>query len=120
MEEKALNTKFDRLLSKAALDELARMSVLHLFLDIRVDDSLGYVQGMAMGRRSEGAEVVWEEVAVGLGHLLVGLQFLALKYCYEYHRIDEIVLRGAQSEVILQGRKKACVPMWREGDRQFG
>jgi hypothetical protein len=31
------------------------MSVLHLFLDIKVEDSVGFVQGMAMGRRAEGA-----------------------------------------------------------------
>jgi hypothetical protein len=60
-------------------------------------------------------------MAVGIGHLLIGLHFLALKYTYEYRRIEEIVLKGSQSEVMLRGRKRACVPLWsREGERQFG
>ena len=29
------------------------MSVLHVFVDIRVDDTLAYVQGMAMGKKGE-------------------------------------------------------------------
>jgi hypothetical protein len=31
---------------------------------------------------------MWEEVAVGLGHLLIGLNLLVLKYSYEYKRIQ--------------------------------
>ena len=37
-----------------------------------------------MGKRSEGVDINWEEVAVGLGHLLVSLNFLVMKYNYEY------------------------------------
>ena len=33
------------------LDELSRMSVVHLFAEIKVNDNLGYVQGMAIGKR---------------------------------------------------------------------
>lgn len=34
--------------------------------------------------------------------------------------MESVVLRGAQSEVLLRGRKKACVPQWKEGEKQFG
>lgn len=106
VEEKSLNTKFDRQLAKNNLEDLSRLSVLHRFLDIRIDDTLGYVQGLAMGRR-EGTEINWEEIGVGLGHLLAGLSFLATKYCYEYRKVEEVVVRGGQSEVVGRGKKRS-------------
>jgi hypothetical protein len=36
------------------------MSVLHLFLDIKVDDNCAYIQGMSMGKRSESTDISWE------------------------------------------------------------
>jgi hypothetical protein len=35
------------------IDELSKLSVIHLFMDIRVDDSIALVQGMALGKRAE-------------------------------------------------------------------
>lgn len=106
VEEKSLNTKFDKNQEKDTLEEMHRFSVVHMFMDIRVDDSLALIQGMAMGRRGESAEVSWEEVAVGLGHLLIGLNLLVLKYAYEYRKIQEVKLKGAQSEVWLRNKGK--------------
>lgn len=63
------------------------MSVLHMFLDIKVDDNLAFVQGMAMGKRGENVDISWEEVSIGLGHLLIGLNFLGTKYSYEFKKI---------------------------------
>lgn len=57
---------------------------------------------------------------MGLGHLLVGLHFLASKYGYEYQRVESVVLRGAQSEVLLRGRKKANSMHWKDGEKLFG
>jgi hypothetical protein len=37
---------------------------------------------MAMGKRAEGIDISWEEVAIGLGHLLITLNLLAMKYTY--------------------------------------
>jgi hypothetical protein len=47
------------------------MSLIHLFSNIVIDDSVAYIQGMPMGKKAEGTEISWEEVAVGLGHLLI-------------------------------------------------
>lgn len=82
------------------------MSVLHLFTDIVIDDNVALIQGMAMGKRSEGVDISWEEVAIGLGHLLLTLNILALKYTYDYRLIETIKFKGIQSEITLKNKKK--------------
>lgn len=82
------------------------MSVLHLFTDIVIDDNVALVQGMAMGKKSEGVDVSWEEVAVGLGHLLLALNILTMKYTYDYRLIENIKFKGIQSEITLKSKKK--------------
>jgi len=91
---------------KDHLDQLSQISLVHLFTDILVEDSVAFVQGMAMGKRAEGVEINWEEVAVGLGHLLVSLNFLVMKYNYDYKLIESIKFNGMLSEIILKQRKK--------------
>lgn len=59
VEEKSLHTKFDKNEGKELLEELSRVSVLHLFTDIVIDDNVALVQGMAMGKRSEGVDISW-------------------------------------------------------------
>ena len=80
--------------------------MLHLFTDIVIDDSVAFVQGMAMGKKAEGVDISWEEVAVGLGHLLFSLNFLAIKYSYDYKLIEKIKFCGMNSEISLRSRKK--------------
>jgi len=46
-----LNTKFDKNLEKELIEELSKLSVIHLFMDIKVDDSIALIQGMALGKR---------------------------------------------------------------------
>lgn len=58
------------------------MSVVHMFTNIVIDDNIALVQGMAMGKRSDGSDISWEEIAIGLGHLLITLNFLMQKYSY--------------------------------------
>ena len=64
------------------------MSIIHMFSDIVVEDNVAFVQGMAMGKRAEGIDISWEEVSVGLAHLLITLNFLAMKYTYPYKLIE--------------------------------
>lgn len=110
VEEKSLNTKFDKNQEKDVLEELSQLSVIHLFSDIVIDDNVALVQGMAMGKRAEGVDISWEEVAIGLGHLLITLNLLAMKYTYQYKLIEEIKFKGMLSEVILRKKKKRlCV-----------
>ncbi len=45
------------------------MGVLHMFTNIVIEDGVGFVQDLAMGKKGEGMEINWEEIAVGLGHL---------------------------------------------------
>ena len=78
-----------------------------MFAEIRVDDNLGFVQGMAMGKRGESAEVNWEEVAVGLGHLLITINLLVLKYKHQYRKIASIQLLGHQSIIRLKGKNRS-------------
>ncbi len=103
------------------MDELSKMSIVHLFTDIVIDDNVALIQGMAIGKRSEGLDVSWEEVAVGLGHLLITLNLLAMKYSYGYRFIEEVKLRGANSEIVLKNSKKR-VSVWaqRENERSMG
>lgn len=82
------------------------MSLIHLFSNIVIDDSVAYIQGMSMGKKAEGAEISWEEVAVGLGHLLITLNFLVVKYAYEYKLIEKIRFNGMHSEITLKNKKK--------------
>ena len=92
-----------------------------MFADIKVDDNIAYIQGMAMGKRIESAEVSWEEVAVGLGHLLITLNLLVLKYSYEYRCISNVKLLGPQTELQVRGRKhKYSLVNSHSSERQFG
>ncbi len=77
-----MNTKFDKQNQKDLFDSLSKISIIHIFTDIVIDDSLALVQGMAMGRKSENSEVSWQQVAIGLSHMLITLNFLALKYTF--------------------------------------
>lgn len=74
-----------------------------------------------MGKRSEGVDVSWEEVAVGLGHLLLAMNILGLKYTYDYRLIESIKLKGIQSEIILKKQKKRLY-VWnsKENEKQIG
>ena len=92
-----------------------------MFTDIVIDDNVALIQGMAMGKRSEGVDISWEEVAVGLGHLLITLNFLSMKYNYEYKLIEEIKLKGSSSEIILKNSKKRLF-LWcqRDNEKLFG
>lgn len=78
------------------------MSVLHVFVDIKVDDSLAYIQGMAMGKKGENVEISWEEVSIGLGHLLIGLNFLVLKYSYDFKKIEAVRTKGYTTHITLK------------------
>ena len=95
--------------------------MVHMFAEIIVDDNLAYVQGMAMGKRGDSAEVNWEEVAVGLGHLLITINLLVMKYRHEYRKIASIQLLGSQSEIHLKGKKRSYFVLnTRESERNFG
>lgn len=54
-----MNTKFDKQNEKDLFDSLSKISVIHLFTDIVIDDNLALVQGMAMGRKTENSDVSW-------------------------------------------------------------
>lgn len=82
------------------------MSMIHLFTNIVIDDNVAYIQGMPMGKKAEGIEISWEEVAVGLGHLLITLNFLVVKYGYEFKFIEKIRFNGMYSEIALKYKKK--------------
>lgn len=77
-----------------------------MFTNIVIEDGVGFVQDLAMGKKGEGMDIQWEEIAVGLGHLLVTFNLLAIKYTYEYRYIEEIKLKGMMSEVVLKSKKK--------------
>ncbi len=95
--------------------------MIHKFIDIKVDDTLAYIQGMAMGRKAESSDISWEEVAIGLGHLLIAFNFLVIKYGYEYKKIEAIKFKGMQSELMLFGKKKAYgLINSKETERSFG
>ena len=46
-------------MEKDCLDRLSKMSVIHIFTDIVIEDSVGFVQGMAMGKKTEGVDISW-------------------------------------------------------------
>ena len=45
-------------------------------------------------------------MAIGLGHLLMAVNFLVMKYNYEYKLIDSIKFEGMKSEIVLKNRRK--------------
>ena len=46
---------------------------------------------------------------MGLGHLLIAFNFLTLKYTYESRNIEEIKVKGMQSEILLRSKKRLTV-----------
>lgn len=48
-----------------------------------------------MGKRNETADISWEEVNAGLGHLYLSFNFLISNYNYEMRIIQDIRLKGS-------------------------
>jgi hypothetical protein len=43
-----------------------------------------------MGKRPDINDFPWDEFNIGLGHLLLGLNIMALKYDYSYAKFHQI------------------------------
>ena len=59
VEEKSTSTKFDKQFAKDHLEDMSKMSLIHLFTNIVIDDNVAYIQGMPMGKKSEGTDISW-------------------------------------------------------------
>lgn len=73
---------------RCIIDILGSNNLIHLFTGICVDDEMGYILNIPMGKYSN--EINWQEIAVGLGHIFIFFNYMTIKYAYTFKRIKDI------------------------------
>jgi hypothetical protein len=65
------------------MERLQRFNILSEVFKITCDGETGFINGLAIGKRSRNkSDIDWEEVNAGLGHLFVLFCFLVIKFDY--------------------------------------
>ena len=76
---------------------------------------------MTIGKKPDQAEVNWEETNAGISHLLLGYNYLAMKYGIPFTRIEDISIKGTLSEILVRNTSTyVSVCYTKENERIFG
>jgi hypothetical protein len=100
LEEKASTARWELKAATEEYDRLQKFNVLSEAFRITCEGEVGYISGMALGKRSRNKnDLDWEEINAGLGHLFILFCYLVIKFDYTCVRLTEKECLGSCSKV---------------------
>ena len=71
--------------------------MVQIFFNIKIEDNYSQIYGLTIGKKPDQNEINWDETNSGLAHLLLGYNYLMMKYGITYTRISDIKIKGTLS-----------------------